>query len=95
MYQERSKIWEAFVDEGSFSKQCVVLDPEAEAQIFSLNSGWVFSMCIVRHEFEEFREQVSSDRVFFAAPGRAWSAMKRRSARRPEVYERNMKERDA
>ena len=87
LYQERAKIWEVFVDEGSFSKQCVVLDPKAEVQIFSLNNGWDFSKRIARQEFEELREQVSPDHVFFAPPCRAWSAMQR--------HERILKERDS
>ncbi len=67
-YQEHAKIWEAFVGEGNFPCQCVALDPEADAQIFSLNNGWDFSEHIARHLFEELREQASPDHVFFAPP---------------------------
>ncbi len=95
VYQERAKIREVFVDDGNFSKQCVVLDPEAEVQICSLNGGWHFSKRIARQEFKELHEQARPDHVFFAPPCRAWSAMLCRNTRRPEVSERIMKERDA
>ncbi len=56
------------MDEGNFSKQCVVLDPEAEVQISSFKNGWDFSKRIARQDFEELHEQVNPGHVFFAQP---------------------------
>ena len=88
-------IWEVFVDEGNFSKQCAVLDPDAKVQIFSLSTGWDFRKRSDRQEFEDLRAREAPDHILFAPPCTAWSVMKRRNIWRPDVYERLMKEREA
>ena len=67
LYQERAKIREVFVDEGNFSKQCVVLDPEAEVQIHLSKNDWDFCNGIARQDFKELREQVNPVHVFLCA----------------------------